>query len=221
VSRTPDDGSGPLDVDAAFAEIVAHWGDDVTAPDRTADARRDSPEDGPTTTDATAAGAADTAPETGEVTDGERDEADDEVGDLGARGPRHRAPEEAADAEDRSRLVRPATPLPPPPREDVPSPEWFATPRQRDDEPAELRALGEETFVPADPAPLPRDLVGWAAWTAVVGAPLFLLVVALGWNDVPQLMTAITAAVFVAGFATLVIRLPSSRDDDDDDGAVV
>ncbi|WP_432523705.1 hypothetical protein [Kineococcus sp. SYSU DK006] len=75
--------------------------------------------------------------------------------------------------------------------------------------------------MPEDPKPLPRDLIGWAAWIAVVGAPVFLLVVALAWDDVPQLLTAATAGVFVAGFATLVVRLPSSRDDDDDDGAVV
>jgi hypothetical protein len=203
VPRNPDDGSGPLDVDAAFAEIVARWGEDAPA-------RRDNPAE----------------------PDGE------ESADAEDRSPRHLR-EDAEDAgseesgepaaaplEDRVRLVKPAQPLPPAPKEDVPtedvpSPEWFAHPRQRDEEPPELRALGEETFVPAEPGPLPRDVVGWAAWIAVVGAPLFLLVVALGWHDVPRLLTAITAGVFVAGFATLVIRLPSSRDDDDDDGAVV
>ncbi|WP_380157015.1 hypothetical protein [Kineococcus sp. R86509] len=176
--RTPDDGSGPLDVDAAFALIVAHWGEEATS-------RTDTP-------------AGDTTPAA--------DEDDAQAGEAPRPEPR---------------LVRPVTPLPPPPHEDVPTPEWFATPRRRDDEPVELRSSSEERFVPAEPQPLPRDLLGWAAWIAVVGAPLFLLVVALGWNDVPQLVTAITAGVFVAGFATLVIRLPGSRDDDDDDGAVV
>ncbi|GAB3453602.1 hypothetical protein AB1207_01705 [Kineococcus endophyticus] len=215
MSRTPDDGSGPLDVDAAFAEIVAHWGDDAAAPERTEDARD--------TTPAEPTGAPDAGDPAGEDSPAAAEEATTATESAEDRSPRHRAgaEEPAESPEDRTRLVRPAAPLPPAPREDVPSPEWFATPRQRDDEPAELRALGEDRFVPADPSPLPRDVVGWAAWIAVVGSPLFLLVVALGWNDVPQLMTAITAAVFVAGFATLVIRLPSSRDDDDDDGAVV
>ncbi|NAZ87702.1 hypothetical protein GTR00_16605 [Kineococcus sp. T90] len=115
--------------------------------------------------------------------------------------------------------MRPARPLPPAPREDVP-----AVPRraERPPGPAELADLDEgERFVPAEPAPLPRDLVGWAAWAAVVGAPLFLLVVALARREVSALVTAITAAVFVAGFATLVVRLPGSRDENDDDGAVV
>lgn len=217
MSRTPDDGSGPLDVDAAFAEIVAHWGDDVAAPERADDERGTTPEGRPEDGPDAGGPTAEAAPATPSDEAGSAPESPED------RSPRHRAGAEdpAESPEDRARLVRPAAPLPPAPREDVPSPEWFATPRQRDDEPAELRALGEDRFVPADPSPLPRDVVGWAAWIAVVGSPLFLLVVALGWKDVPQLMTAITAAVFVAGFATLVIRLPSSRDDDDDDGAVV
>ncbi|WP_432511899.1 hypothetical protein [Kineococcus sp. SYSU DK001] len=205
---TPDDGSGPLDVDAAFAEIVARWGEDPVEPDR---ARHDGADPG------------------AEDADDVRDEAQDEAVDEGDRSPRHLAGD-GTDAgtddgtdepEDRARLIRPAAPADPGSTGDVPDPDWFATPRRPDEDPPELRALADEGFVPADPAPLPRDVVGWAAWVAVVGAPLFLLVVALGWDDVPQLMTAITAGVFVAGFATLVIRLPSHRDDDDDDGAVV
>ena len=196
---TPDDGSGPLDVDAAFAEIVARWGEDARAQGTGAPAG--------------------TGP-------------DDAGGDGGAGDAADHGPDEHPE----SRTARPATPLPPPPREDVPvvaeevaeedtrEPLRFEPPapaRARDDEPDELAALGDgERFVPEDPQPLPRDLVAWAAWAAVVGAPLFLLVVALAWRDVPRLVTAVTAAVFVAGFATLVVRLPSSRDDDDD-GAVV
>lgn len=215
MSRTPDDGSGPLDVDAAFAEIVARWGED--APSRAEDDAGGQDSDDRTPRHLL-------EPEDADGSEAYDDEhlADERFEDQHLADDRF-ADEvrEDAEPEDRARLVRPATPLPPAPVEDVPSPQWFATPRQRDEEPPELRALGEERFVPADPAPLPRDVLGWAAWIAVVGAPLFLLVVALGWQDVPQLLTAITAGVFVAGFATLVIRLPSSRDDDDDDGAVV
>lgn len=211
---TPDDGSGPLDVDAAFAEIVARWGEDPVEPDRTRSGG---------------------AEQDGAVEEDEGDAAPGQAPDDGDRPPRHLADDaddagdaaddgdarDTGDPGDRARLVRPAAPAEPA-AEDVPDPDWFATPRRaEEDEPAELRALGEEGFVPADPAPLPRDVVGWAAWIAVVGAPLFLLVVALAWDDVPALLTAITAGVFIAGFATLVVRLPSRRDDDDDDGAVV
>ncbi|MGI4895624.1 MAG: hypothetical protein ACRYF3_10985, partial [Janthinobacterium lividum] len=131
---SPDDGSGPLDVDAAFAEIVARWDEDLRAEDGPGE---------PSTVDETDAGA------------------------------------EAGGA----RAVRPVTPLPPPPHEDVPvsRPEEQARPgqrerfeppvpaRARDDEPAELAALGsDDRFVPEEPKPLPRDLLGWAAWIVVI-----------------------------------------------------
>lgn len=222
---TPDDGSGPLDVDAAFAEIVARWGDDARADDADAFTDGTGPAD-TTTTGGTSDGGAsgrhalpgpvDRAGDTDDNRDHNRDHNRDDVRNA-----------------DSARTVRPARPLPPAPREDVPQAppgsawgEPFPVPTGRDSaaddlDPAELAFLEADTFVPDEPKPLPRDLVGWAAWIAVVGAPLFLLVVALGWRDVPQLVTAVTAGVFVVGFATLVVRLPSSRDDDDDDGAVV
>ena len=179
VPSNPDDGSGPLDVDAAFAEIVAHWGDAAAGEDTAAP---EAPSDGTTP----------------------------------PPRPSPAAPGDATSLTESARTVRPARPLPPAPREDVPQ-----VPPSREDVDEDMALAGlDDRFVPPEPQPLPRDVVGWAAWIAVIGAPLFLLVVALGWQDVPQLLTAVTAGVFVAGFATLVIRLPGSRDDDDD-GAVV
>ncbi|WP_432487439.1 hypothetical protein [Kineococcus sp. SYSU DK018] len=191
---TPDDGAGRLDVDAAFAEIVARWDDEGPATGSAPDAP---------TGDAVPDGAAEDAPHGGAERPG---------------GPAGAAPGAAPPAAPgpEGRTVRPARPLPPAPREDPP-----AAPR-RGAEPAELQDLDAgERFVPAEPAPLPRDLLAWTAWAAVVGAPLSLLVVALAWRDVPALVSVVIAAVFVAGFATLVVRLPRSRDEDDDDGAVV
>ncbi|WP_432537067.1 hypothetical protein [Kineococcus arenarius] len=194
----PDDAAGRLDVDAAFAEIVARWEDERPG-DR-------SPEpDAPGQDDAAGTGG---APD--DEATGARDETGREQSAAPGTGP-------AVPSRPEGRTVRPARPLPPAPREDVPA----GAPR-RAGEPEELRDLDAgERFVPADPAPLPRDLVGWAAWAAVVGAPLFLLVVALTQRAAPALVTVATAVVFVAGFATLVVRLPRSRDEDDDDGAVV
>lgn len=208
MARTPDDGSGPLDVDAAFAEIVAHWGEDAPAVRVTGPSGTDGERPAPSGTREDAEPPQEPGA-TGQGTAG-----------TGTAGQDAAGPDGEGPARPEPRLVRPAAPLPPPPREDPPG--RFAAPHPRDDEPAELRALTEDGgFVPDDPQPLPRDVLGWAAWIAVVGAPLFLLVVALAWRDAPQLITAVAAGVFVAGFATLVIRLPGSRDDDDDDGAVV
>ena len=239
---TPDDGSGPLDVDAAFAEIVARWGDEARTDEadtdgaRTDDGSTDGTRsDGTATDDASADDARGEHPRGDGAQDGAGTTTGEQApGDPDGAGPgRHAMPPPPGRTDpEGSRTVRPARPLPPAPREDVPQVppasswgEHVPSPTTRegaadDRDPAELAFL-DERFVPEEPRPLPRDLIGWAAWAAVVGAPLFLLVVALAWRDVPQLITDATAAVFVAGFATLVVRLPGSRDDDDDDGAVV
>jgi hypothetical protein len=80
-----------------------------------------------------------------------------------------------------------------------------------------------ERFVPPDPPPLPRgDLVGWLAWTAVIGGPLFLLLASQLWTDIGRIWIMLAVLAFIGGFAAIVARLPNSRNDDDpDDGAVV
>jgi hypothetical protein len=88
-------------------------------------------------------------------------------------------------------------------------------------EPAERGDLDDgERFIPPDLPPLPRaDLLSRLAWAGVVGGPLFLLIAALFWRDLPELLLLVAVAAFVGGFAALVVRMP--RDHDDDDGAVV
>jgi hypothetical protein len=96
-----------------------------------------------------------------------------------------------------------------------------------DDEPLfELpaRSAGpRDVPVPAEPPPLPRgDLFGILAWAGALGGPLFLLIAVIAWRDAPRELVFAAVAAFVAGFVTLVVRLPARRDDDDgDDGAVV
>jgi hypothetical protein len=96
--------------------------------------------------------------------------------------------------------------------------------RLSSDEPAERVEPADvddgEGFIPPDLPPLPRaDLVSRLAWAGVVGGPLFLLIAALFWRDLPELLLLVAVAAFVGGFAALVVRMP--RDHDDDDGAVV
>jgi hypothetical protein len=80
----------------------------------------------------------------------------------------------------------------------------------------------DEGYVPPDPPPIPRgDLVVRIAWTAVLGGPLFLLVAALTWQDLPAFLLFIALLAFIGGFVTLVARMPAERPDDPDDGAVV
>jgi len=88
-------------------------------------------------------------------------------------------------------------------------------------EDAQGSAEDGERFVPPDPPPLPRgDMVARLAWAGVGGGPVFLLLAALFWRDLPQVLLLAAVAAFVGGFVTLVLRMPRERPDDDD-GAVV
>jgi hypothetical protein len=87
---------------------------------------------------------------------------------------------------------------------------------------AEAPEPDEEGYEPPEPPPLPRgDLVSRLAWAAVIGGPVFLLVAALLWRSLPTFLLLLALTAFVGGFVTLVARMPPERPDDPDDGAVV
>ncbi|MCX5390207.1 hypothetical protein [Streptomyces sp. NBC_00094] len=75
----------------------------------------------------------------------------------------------------------------------------------------------EGHFVPPEPPPLPEaDATTKFAWLGVVGGPvLMLLAVLLQW-DMTWWLTTLCVGGFLGGFATLVTRM--KHDDDDDDG---
>jgi len=82
--------------------------------------------------------------------------------------------------------------------------------------------LDDEGFVPPEPPPFPKgDLLSRVAWAAVVGGPLFLLIAALTWQELPSVLLLLALVAFVGGFVTLVARMPADPPDDPDDGAVV
>ncbi len=88
------------------------------------------------------------------------------------------------------------------------------------EEPEEPRDEGG--FVPPEPPPLPRgDLVSRLAWAGVLGGPALLLLAAVLFRDLPTTVLLAALAAFVAGFVTLVARMPGQSPDDPDDGAVV
>jgi len=98
------------------------------------------------------------------------------------------------------RIIRPASPVPPPPASD------------------------EEDFVPPVPPPLPTlDPVAKGAWVALFGGPAYLLIATMAGWAVPGWAAFLAVAAFVAGFATLVIRMGDRppRDSGPDDGAVL
>ncbi|MFC9340224.1 hypothetical protein ACFT0G_37020 [Streptomyces sp. NPDC057020] len=87
------------------------------------------------------------------------------------------------------------------------------SPAEPDDGPG---GSDEGHFVPPEPPPLPdADVTTRFAWLAVVGGPVLMLVaVLLSW-DMTWWLTTLCIGGFLGGFATLVGRM---KHDDDDDG---
>lgn len=80
----------------------------------------------------------------------------------------------------------------------------------------------DEHYEPPEPPPIPRgDLVSRLAWSGVLGGPAVLLIAAVVSGALPSIMVVGALVSFVAGFVTLVARMPAERPDDGDDGAVV
>lgn len=81
----------------------------------------------------------------------------------------------------------------------------------------------EEHYVPPVPPPLPQlDRVARFAWLGVVGGPLVLLLGVVFNLGLDRWVTILALGAFIAGFATLVARMPDREPGDDgDDGAVV
>ncbi|GGY13015.1 hypothetical protein [Streptomyces tanashiensis] len=88
------------------------------------------------------------------------------------------------------------------------------SPAEPDDGPG---GADEGHFVPPEPPPLPEaDATTKFAWLAVVGGPVLMLVAVLLQWDMTWWLTTLCVGGFLGGFATLVARM--KHDDDDDDG---
>ena len=82
----------------------------------------------------------------------------------------------------------------------------------------------EEHFQPPTPPPVPMpDTINRAAWAALLGGPLFLVIATIFSLDVAGWAGLLALAAFVGGFVTLVARMEDRPPDDlgGDDGAVV
>ncbi|MFF5501796.1 hypothetical protein ACF1E9_01515 [Streptomyces roseolus] len=75
----------------------------------------------------------------------------------------------------------------------------------------------EGHFVPPEPPPLPEaDTTTKFAWLAVVGGPVLMLLAVLFRWDMTWWLTTLSVGGFLGGFVTLVARMKG--DDEDDDG---
>jgi hypothetical protein len=106
-------------------------------------------------------------------------------------------------ARDRAHIIRRAEPVPRP-----------APPGDDDDD--------DDRYVPPPPSPLPQlDSVAKGAWVALLGGPGYLLLATLAGWQIADWAALVAIMAFVAGFATLVLRMSDRPRDDDDAGAVV
>ncbi|MGZ9930507.1 hypothetical protein ACXNSR_11495 [Streptomyces sp. NC-S4] len=88
----------------------------------------------------------------------------------------------------------------------------------------DLTAAEEGHFVPPEPELPPADTTSKFAWLAVVGGPVLLLLAVLLQWEMTWWLTTLGIGGFLGGFATLVARMATGDEDDDDDpgrGAVV
>ncbi|MEW2609712.1 hypothetical protein AB0937_05750 [Streptomyces sp. NPDC047880] len=194
--REPDEKGVPFDEEAAWAAIVAGYGEEP--PDPPGAKPFKSVED----LALPASGPNDA------VLDGDRGDTAVKSGDA----VKPAEPEQAGDSGD-----EPARPL----GGSVSfapgvGPRDYTTPEPAEDD---FDEDDEGHFVPPEPPPLPTaDPTAKFAWLGVLGGPvLLLLAVLLGW-DMTWWLTTLGIGGFLGGFATLVMRMRTDDEEDDDPG---
>lgn len=76
----------------------------------------------------------------------------------------------------------------------------------------------EGHFVPPEPELPEADATSKFAWLAVVGGPVLLLLAVLLQWEMTWWLTTLGVGGFLGGFATLVARMSTDEDEDDDPG---
>ncbi|MFE0253160.1 hypothetical protein [Streptomyces sp. NPDC059010] len=206
--REPEEQHVPFDEDAAWAAIVAGYGDEP--PDPPGAKPFKSVED------------------LALLESGTNDGTDDETGgetDDRPGGPKagQREKSEQADKVDRADKAGE-------PKEDEPvrplgssiafapgvGPRDYSAPEPSEDD---FDGDDEGHFVPPEPPPLPAaDATAKFAWLGVIGGPvLLLLAVVFSW-DMTWWLATLGIGGFLGGFATLVMRMKTDDEDDDDPG---
>ncbi|GGN46066.1 hypothetical protein GCM10012285_30300 [Streptomyces kronopolitis] len=192
--HSPRDPRDPLDEEAAWAEIVAGYGEQPAFP----------VEDIPP------------APATG---DGEGKEKDGKDGKSAADDPGAADTKPTGGAGDPpAGAARPGSFVVYAPG--VGPRDWNAAEASDDD----LDDADEGHFTPPEPPPLPQvDVTARFAWIAVLGGPLLLVTMVLLQQPVTWWITLLGIGGFLGGFATLVARMKNDDEDDDlpGSGAVV
>ncbi|MER7734315.1 hypothetical protein ABTX80_25815 [Streptomyces erythrochromogenes] len=82
----------------------------------------------------------------------------------------------------------------------------------------DLTPADEGHFVQPEPELPPADTTAKFAWLAVVGGPVLLLLAVLLQWDMTWWLTTLGIGGFLGGFATLIARMQHGDDEDDDPG---
>lgn len=239
--RERGDGRDPLDEEAAWAEIVAGFGEtpaDPAPPDPEAGKPPVwHPDAVPDRGDRPARGGA-AEREAAEREAAERDAAESDGAEPAGAGPDGAADAPAGSVNEAADGADGAVAAP-----DGSSPEGAAAEGtaaeavvNRLDENGQWEGPGprdwapeddddEGHFIPPEPPPLPEsDLITRFAWIAVIGGPLLLVACAIFDIDVTWWIATAGVGGFLGGFATLVLGMRDGRDDewtDPGSGAVV
>jgi hypothetical protein len=195
-----EDGRDPVDEDAAWAAIVAAYGEEPADPDRSSheDKGEGKGEDKDRGEDSDRGDQA----EDKDDHRGDGDKGGDDGGDEGRDKPglwKDRPLGSSVTV-----LSAGAGPR-----------DWSPT------EPSEgdFDETDEGHFVPPEPPPLPQgDTTAKFAWLAVLGGPLLLLLTVLLQWDMTWWIATLGIGGFLGGFATLVARMNDGDDEDDDPG---
>ncbi|HEX8970483.1 hypothetical protein [Oryzihumus sp.] len=224
------------EVDAQFAEIIAHWAeDDALAstgagpwPEQEGYGRPPADQASDATTDA------------GPAADAPPRQPGTEAGRHGA-DPSRAAPPGGAPSGSPPLGPTPSGPAPAGPTPSGHTPAGHATPPTTPGPPPAVPSWGpvpagpeprrsdgsrtdpEDHFIPGPTEPLPAgDLQFWGILIGLTGGPLLLLYLILFDRGADSLWLLLAIGLTVGGFALLVSRLPRHRDEDDgDDGARV
>ncbi|WP_128429222.1 hypothetical protein [Streptomyces cyaneus] len=196
--REPEEQHVPFDEDAAWAAIVAGYGEEPKDPPGAKPFK--SIED-------LALLESDTNDEASGGTDGEP------KGDKGGKGEKAKQADEPRDDREDKPVKSLGSSVSFAPGV---GPRDYSVPEPSEDD---FDGDDEGHFVPPEPPPLPAaDATAKFAWLAVIGGPiLLLLAVLLSW-DMTWWLATLGIGGFLGGFATLVMRMKTDDEDGDDPG---